>query len=359
MKELVDDRETAPAEPVADMAREPVEAEMVLLEEPASVNVADVVEPEAPMVADAAAPVPRTTSPVAVRAPFTVVGAVRVRLEASTVKEYVAADKTRGPVDVEIVLLVEAASVKVADVVVPEAPMVVNAAVPVPRATSPAAVRAPFTVVPVEDERAIRLVASVTPIDEPFICTPLMSTKLAPVDRVMEPAVLEMTEAPLVRESAAAAAIEAPPVIVARPDTPRVPATETPVELSESKLVAAEMPMVVPVALIRTPLMSTYLAEAVADSEMVELADDKVRGPVEVEMLLLTDPLSANVADVVVPEAPMVADAAAPVPRRTAPVAVKAPFTVALVEERAIRLVAPDTPMFVPEVPTRTPLMSI
>ena len=43
-----------------------------------------------------------------------------------------------------------------------------------------------------------------------------------------------------------------------------------------------------------------------------------------------------------------------------APVAVRAPFTVAPVEdERAIRLVALATPMFVPEVPTRTPLMSI
>ena len=201
MKELVDDRETAPAEPVADMAREPVEAEMVLLEEPASVNVADVVEPEAPMVADAAAPVPRTTSPVAVRAPFTVVGAVRVRLEASTVKEYVAADKTRGPVDVEIVLLRDPASVNVADVVVPEAPIVVNAVAPVPRMTAPAAVRAP-------------------PSD------------VAPVPTVSAP------------------------LSVVAPDAPSVPATETPAEVSASRLGALAMPMLVPEVPIRTPLMS-------------------------------------------------------------------------------------------------------
>lgn len=339
--------------------------------------------------------------------------AVRVRPEPPTVKGDPTAEKARGPVEVEIVLLDEPVSVIVADVVGPAAPMVVDAAAPVPRTTSPVAARAPFTVTagPVEDERAIRLVALETPMLVPIALNwqPLMSTYAAAVGVVSEmvPAAFVMSAVASVRVSAdemdaPAASVTRPvtpsvppsavapvpdtvsvllsvvapdtpsvppssvapvpdtvsaPLVVA-PDTPRVPATETPVELSESKLVAAEMPMVVPVALIRTPLMSTYLAEAVADSEMVELADDKVRGPVEVEMLLLTDPLSANVADVVVPEVPMVADAAAPVPRRTAPVAVKAPFTVALVEERAIRLVAPDTPMFVPEVPTRTPLMS-
>ena len=419
-----------------------MDVEIVLLADPFSVNVADVV-PEAPMVADAVATVPRTTAPVAVRAPLTVAPveeerAIRlvalampmlvpvVPIRTPLMSTYIAvpearetepaepvADKVRGPADVEMVLLDEPVSVIVADVVGPAAPMVVDAAAPVPRTTSPVAARAPFTVTagPVEDERAIRLVALETPMLVPIALNwqPLMSTYAAAVGVVSEmvPAAFVMSAVASVRVSAdemdaPAASVTRPvtpsvppsavapvpdtvsvllsvvapdtpsvppssvapvpdtvsaPLVVA-PDTPRVPATETPVEVSASKLVATEMPMVVPVALIRTPLMSTYLAEAVADSEMVELADDKVRGPVEVEMLLLTDPLSANVADVVVPEVPMVADAAAPVPRRTAPVAVKAPFTVALVEERAIRLVAPDTPMFVPEVPTRTPLMS-
>ena len=201
MVELADDKVRGPFEPVADKVRGPVDVEIVLLVEPASVNVADVVGPEAPMVADVEAPVPRTTAPDAERAPFTVVGAVRVRLEASTVKEYVAADKARGPVDVEIVLLRDPASVNVADVVVPEAPIVVNAVAPVPRMTAPAAVRAP-------------------PSD------------VAPVPTVSAP------------------------LSVVAPDAPSVPATETPAEVSASRLGALAMPMLVPEVPIRTPLMS-------------------------------------------------------------------------------------------------------
>ena len=110
-------------------------------------------------------------------------------------------------------------------------------------------------------------------------------------------------------------------------------------------------------------MMSTYMEEAVADSEMVELVDDMARGPVEVEMVLLDEPVSVTVADVVVPEAPMVVDAAAPVPRTTAPVAVRvpdavnAPFTVVPVaDERTIRLMALATP--IDELCSCTPLIS-
>lgn len=155
-----------------------------------------------------------------------------------------------------------------------------------------------------------------------------------------------ITAAALVRVSAAAEEMVAPPVSVARlvtvrvlkvaaPDTPRVPVTETPPVASTSKLVVEEMPMLVPVALNCTLFTDTYLLRAVAESEMVELVDEKVRGPVELEIVLPVVPNSVTVA--------------APVaPRVTAPVATKALFTVALVEERASRLVAPETPIFVP-----------
>ena len=101
--------------------------------------------------------------------------AVRARPEAPTVKGDPTADKARGPVEVEIVLLDEPVSVTVADVVVPEVPMVADAVAPVPRMAAPVAVRAPFTVAPAE-EREIKLVASVTPMEELFICTLLIST---------------------------------------------------------------------------------------------------------------------------------------------------------------------------------------
>ena len=269
------------------------------------------------------------------------------------------ADKVRGPVDVEIVLLVEPVSVTVAEVVVPEVPRVVDAVAPVPSMAAPDAVRAPFMVAPIEEERAIRLVAPETPMFVPDvpIRTPLMSTYMAAPD-----AESEMVELVAVRARPEAPTVNGNPAA----DTVRGPAEEIvlldePISAKVAGLVVPEAPRVVDAAAPVPRMTSPVAAKApftVVGAVRVRLevsmvmgppVADKARGPVDVDIVLLAEPVSTNVAEVVVPGAPKVVDEVAPVPSMTAPAAVRAPFTVVPVEEeRAIRLVAPETPMFVP-----------
>ena len=251
---------------------------------------------------------------------------------------------------------------------------------------APVTDRAPVTVTNDED-RPSKPVEPDTPSVELCIWTPFMSTNLpvACVVTVMEPSAFVIPATALVRVIAVAEGMDAPAVSVARPVTPSVPlnvvmhalatvsapVTVTNDEDRPSKPVEPDTPS--DELCIWTPFTSTHLPVPVDSETMacedvkvtapVEPVADKVRGPVEVEIVLLDEPVSINVADVVVPEAPMYVTVVAPVPSSTAPfavrapVAVRAPFTVVPVEdERVIRFVASVTP--IDELCICTPLIS-